>query len=151
MVGSMVACRQTWCRRSREFYILIRKQQETVWHMRHSLRIWDHKPCPHSDTPTPTRPHFLISATLYGPNIQTHESIGAKCIQTTTRCFCLWMIPREPLHGRWACLDSGTWGGSSSHCSPPVSLAEIELLQGEVESPSSGTVYLIPSSGHSGD
>lgn len=47
----------------------------------------------------------------------------------------------------WKMSLSGLW--DSSHCSPLVSL-EIELLQVEVVPPTSGTIYLIPSSGHSG-
>jgi hypothetical protein len=49
MVGSMAECRQTWCWRSREFYILICRLQETMSHTGHS-----------SKPTSPTRPHLLI-------------------------------------------------------------------------------------------
>jgi len=72
-VGSMVACRQTWCRRSWEFYAMIRRQQETAplamawayvrpqsrplqWHTYSPTRPHP----PNKATPTPTRPHLLI-------------------------------------------------------------------------------------------
>ena len=54
----MAACRQT-CWRSREFYILIcRQQKETVCHIGNSLSIYNLKAHLHRDTTT--RLHFLI-------------------------------------------------------------------------------------------
>jgi hypothetical protein len=58
--GSMAACKQTWCWRSREFYILIHSEQETVYHTRYCLIIYDLKAHPHTDALPPTRPHLLI-------------------------------------------------------------------------------------------
>jgi hypothetical protein len=62
MVGNVAVCRQTWCcRRSWEFYILLRRRQkETVFHTRWSLSIGNFKAHPHSDTLPLTRSDFLI-------------------------------------------------------------------------------------------
>lgn len=47
-------------------YILIRgKQKETVCHTGCLLSMWDLKACPHSDTLSPKRPHFLIRHSLW--------------------------------------------------------------------------------------
>lgn len=59
MVGSMVACRQTWCCKSSwEFYIKISRQQKdraTV----SNLSFWNPKATP-SDILAPTMPYLLI-------------------------------------------------------------------------------------------
>ena len=61
MVGSMAACRQTWCWRRRwESYILIQRQKETVSHTGHSLSIGVIQAQRFNDTLPPTRPHLLI-------------------------------------------------------------------------------------------
>ena len=83
-VGNMAVCRQTWCWRSREFYILIHRQpKETVCQTGHSLSIYE------TSEPTSIVTHFLqqghaysnkatppYSATPFEPSIQTHESMG---------------------------------------------------------------------------
>ena len=54
----MAACRQTWCWRSQEFYILIlRQQKEIVFHTGWSLNIGDFKVSPHGNTLPPIRTH----------------------------------------------------------------------------------------------
>ena len=73
MAGSLVAGRQTWCRKSGEFYILIRRQQgrdfllpwEELEH-----RTWAYS---HSDTLPPTRPHLLIVALPIGQDYSDHH------------------------------------------------------------------------------
>ena len=52
---------------------------------RSSWSILDIKAHLHSDTLPPTRSHLLQQRhNPYGPSIQTHESMGIMCIQTTT-------------------------------------------------------------------
>ena len=85
MAGSMAACRQTRCWKSPEFYILMQRQQmETVCHIGCSLSIFEL--CPHGGTSSnkATPPN---SVTSYEPHSQTHESMGAFPIQTTTLSF----------------------------------------------------------------
>jgi hypothetical protein len=95
MAGNMEAYRQTWCLRSRKFYILIWRQLWGDW-----IPHWAELEyiCVTSK-PTCTVTHFPqqghsysnkatspTSATPcpYRPCIQTHESVGAKPIQTIT-------------------------------------------------------------------
>ena len=64
MVGSMVACRQAWCRRrSWEFYILICRHQGGDCVPKHSSNIEDREACPRSDTLPPTGSHYSNKAT----------------------------------------------------------------------------------------
>jgi hypothetical protein len=55
-------------------------RRRSEFHTGRSLSIGDLKACP---LIPPTRPH-LLSAIPCGPSIQTHESMGAIPIQTTT-------------------------------------------------------------------
>ena len=88
MAGNMVVCKQTWCWRRRELRVIhlnpLAKGREPTWASEISKSA-------------PTMTHFLQqghtcsnkvtspnSATLYGPSIQTHESMGAIPIQTTS-------------------------------------------------------------------
>jgi hypothetical protein len=88
MAESMAACRQTWCWRSQEFYILINRQQETI----SSWSIYNLKAHLHCHTflnkaTPPIRPYLIIlysSATPCGPSIYTHEYMGAIPVQIIT-------------------------------------------------------------------
>ena len=79
MAGSMIACKQTRCCRSPEFYILICRQQEkAVWS--HWVGLEHRRP----QSPAPLQHTSSNKATPpYGPSIQTHDSVGAIAIQTT--------------------------------------------------------------------
>ena len=69
MVGNMEACRQTWCWKSQEFYILIqRSQKETLFCTEQSPRTGvDPKAHTHNDILPLTKPHHLQqSHTSYG-------------------------------------------------------------------------------------
>ena len=66
-----------------EFYVLICGQQkETVCHTGCSLITWYLKAHSHGDTFKARPPN---SGTPYGPCVQTHESMGAIPIQTSTK------------------------------------------------------------------
>jgi len=51
MMGSMEACKQTWCwRGAEEFSILVHRQQERLFCIRHSLSTGDLQACPHTSS-----------------------------------------------------------------------------------------------------
>ena len=92
MVGSMAVCRQTWCWRSREFYICS-QQKETVENTGCNLSIYK------ISKPASTLTYFLQQGHTYYdeatppivpiPMSQAfkHESKAAIPIQTTTLTF----------------------------------------------------------------
>ena len=75
MAGSMIACKQTRCCRSPEFYILICRQQEKA--------VWSHWAGLEHRRPQSPAPLQHKTTPPYGPSIQTHDSVGAIAIQTT--------------------------------------------------------------------
>jgi len=74
---SLVASKQAWCRRSWEFYIFIWRLLWKDWLPGSELL----KAHTHSDTPTPTRPHYLMLPNIYQPSHSTpscsNKSMGA--------------------------------------------------------------------------
>ena len=87
MAGSMAEYRPTWCwRRSWELYIWIHRHPWAPWAW---LKLLRSQSPPPRDTCPPKKPHFLW------PSTQTHESIGAIPIQTSTHG--LYLFPNYSL------------------------------------------------------